>query len=1209
MIERDNDINMKKRYVFGFAIMLLVSVVGLATGGWLENEVVAYDLMGDVVEIYIWEDLHNMCDELAGNYVLMNDLGPGDVGYDDYASQNANDGAGWLPVGSYVWNDPNVSFTGTFDGQNHTISGLYINRSNTNYIGLFGYMLDGEVRNVGVVDANVSGRWYVGGLVGVNEDGMVNNSYVKGNVSGGSGVGGLVGWNYEGTVSNSYATGNVSGGSGVGGLVGINYEGTLENSYATGEMSGDGYVGGLVGINSGAVENSYATGEINGELGVGGLLGIHFDGNVSNSFYNIDTVLINRGHHITLGGIFNEQYEDWFNNGFHLDIDDYSDTLIPIGDIYEISSVDGFRDLLGFTGKEEFKFRLVADINLSAESGLYIPYFAAEFYGNNHTISDLHLDITFAACIGMFGFVDGGKVSYVGLVEANVSGCSYVGGLVGYNSGKVSNSYVTGTVSGDDLVGGLVGESIGTVLNSYAIGTVSSDDLVGGLVGYNSGTVLNSYAIGTVSGDDLVGGLLGYNSGMVSNSHATGDVNGDWEIGGLVGMNSGAVSHSYAMVNVSGNREIGGVVGSNDDGTVSNSYATGNVTGIFSVGGLVGRNSGTVLESYATGAVNGAVWVGGVSGLNEEGTVSNSYATGSVNGEDDVGGVVGRNSGTVENSYATGAVNGTVWVGGVSGLNEEGTVSNSYATGDVSGHREVGGLVGFNIGTVENSYATGNVSGTGNSVGGLVGSNLAGMVSNSYATGSVIGDSRVGGLVGWNTGAVERSFWDTETSGTIFSFGGTGKTTAEMRSYSTFSDAGWDIVTVEDPEFRDTDHIWNIVGLETYPFLSWQEDVVVFDIHSLVINVHGGGSTDPVEGTHQYVAGAEVTVTAVPAEGWQFVEWTGDHEGTEEQITVTVDHDMEITAHFLEIPCYDLTISVEGSGTTAPEEGIHTYEENTEVTLKAVPSAGWIFSGWEGDVPTGNESKDGITLVMDSHKDITAVFEEVRPPAVVISSPLHGATLDTVDVTVEWVSEPGTYPISYHEIQLNMGAWISVYNATEYTFEELENGEYNVTVKAFDIHGNHTAGHVSFSVEVPEPEFIPENLVLVVNPLEGQAPLEVTITISGDNMGDADGALHLLVNGSAVHTLMIPAHGSAEHNQTYIFETTGIYEIAFGELSKNVTVEDGSGGTTSSGLGMFMWVMILIVMAVAVLALVIFMRKKGNNDREMLDDSESEDYT
>ena len=86
------------------------------------------------------------------------------------------------------------SFTGVFDGNGHVISGLTIDGASY-YMGLFGRLESGaEVKNLGVVDLRVTGRWgYVGGLVGQNYDGAVINCYTAGRISGGGNVGGLVG--------------------------------------------------------------------------------------------------------------------------------------------------------------------------------------------------------------------------------------------------------------------------------------------------------------------------------------------------------------------------------------------------------------------------------------------------------------------------------------------------------------------------------------------------------------------------------------------------------------------------------------------------------------------------------------------------------------------------------------------------------------------------------------------------------------------------------------------------------------------------------------------------------------------------------------------------------------------------------------------------------------------------------------------------------
>jgi hypothetical protein len=160
-----------------------------------------------------------------------------------------------------------TQFTGVFDGDGHTISNLTITASTRDYVGLFGYPGSGShIRNLGVENVNITGRYYVGGLVGYNDySGSITSCHATGSVSG-TGyvgyVGGLVGYNWDGTLTSCYATGSVSGGYSVGGLVGENYSGTLTFCYATGSVSGTGdSVGGLVGRNyGGPLTFCYATG-------------------------------------------------------------------------------------------------------------------------------------------------------------------------------------------------------------------------------------------------------------------------------------------------------------------------------------------------------------------------------------------------------------------------------------------------------------------------------------------------------------------------------------------------------------------------------------------------------------------------------------------------------------------------------------------------------------------------------------------------------------------------------------------------------------------------------------------------------------------------------------------------------------------------------------------------------------------------------------
>jgi len=158
------------------------------------------------------------------------------------------------------------------------------------------------------------------------------------------------------------------------------------------------------------------------------------------------------------------------------------------------------------------------------------------------------------------------------------------------------------------------------------------------------------------------------------------------------------------------------------------------------------------------------------------------------------------------------------YVGGLVGGNY-GRVRRCYSTGVVNGNRRVGGLIGLNRGGVSHCYSTATVGGE-QAVGGLVGdNNTDGEVTHCYSTGRVSGVQLVGGLVGWNPGDVTYCFWDTQTSGQDTSDGGTGKTTAQMQTASTFLEAGWDFV---DETKNGTKDIWAILEGHDYPRLAWE---------------------------------------------------------------------------------------------------------------------------------------------------------------------------------------------------------------------------------------------------------------------------------------------------------------------------------------------------------------------------------------------------
>ena len=191
-------------------------------------------------------------------------------------------GIDWTPICP----DNSKKYTGTFDGGNHTITGLTVTGSNR-YAGLFGQIgPGGTVKNVVLTEVNVTSGTFVGGVAGWSFGGNIENCSVSGSVSGSSGsdVGGVVGYQQVGSITGCSSSATVKGTERAGGVVGVTNVGTtlLTACYATGNVTveNDGtsnaWAGGIVGMNgTGTLIACYAAGNVSGNI-VGGAVGVNY---------------------------------------------------------------------------------------------------------------------------------------------------------------------------------------------------------------------------------------------------------------------------------------------------------------------------------------------------------------------------------------------------------------------------------------------------------------------------------------------------------------------------------------------------------------------------------------------------------------------------------------------------------------------------------------------------------------------------------------------------------------------------------------------------------------------------------------------------------------------------------------------------------------------------------------------------------------------
>lgn len=592
----------------------------------------------------------------------------------------------WEPIGS-------GSYAGTFDGDYHTVSGVYIN-NDLRYQSLFGCVDGGGmIQNLGVVNSYISAH-YASGVVSLSY-GPVQNCYNAGNInasSDGAYAGGVVALS-RGSVQNCYNTGSVSASGDhayVGGVVALSY-GSVQNCYNTGNINASGnnaYVGGMVGFESNDVnvQNCYNAGSINAsgdDAYAGGVVGFQsHNGSTQNCYFLEGTAGAGIGH--------------------------------------ELGTVDSVTSLTAeqMTGSDALN-----EGNMSAlDSSLWTPgddNTVWKYLGNNEDNTGSYGVIGYLP--QLTAFVDAGQghekipvETTTGLRQETVNGTMYY--LI-YTADqlKTFRDIVNNTLTGDDAALYTADAAANGRLEADIVLNENFDqDLFGkdadGNVTYNGGEIPSTFEqwdpigsssrpyTGTFDGNSgkAVGGV--YINGAETNQGLFGYVGEGGLVQGLTVANSYVKADSY----------VSSIAGRNE-GTIQNCENGGFVYGYFA-GGIAGQNSNEIINCVNTGAIDGTGYNGGIAGYNNGGSISGSYNTASISGGSTVGGIAGSNSGTdaeVESCYNTGAVRATSsYAGGIVGRNSA-AISNSYNVGAVDGGTNSGGVAGYTPGrpgNIQNCY-------------------------------------------------------------------------------------------------------------------------------------------------------------------------------------------------------------------------------------------------------------------------------------------------------------------------------------------------------------------------------------------------------------------------------------------------------------------------------------------------------------------------
>ena len=627
----------------------------------------------------------------------------------------------WQPIG-----DKANRFTGSFDGNGYNISG--VSSSDYQHAGLFGYVQNADISNVGVLIGSISstspnGFSSSGGLVGRAVSSEIINSYavVEGSISSYSNSGGLVGYASSSPISNSYAvvggsisSSDSSSNSRSGGLVG-NAEGSpISNSYAVVEgsissssTSGFSASGGLIGnADNSPISNSYAVVErsisssLSGDSNAGGLVGLANNSPISKSYYSASRKSSEGGFSNTLGisqtpaqlrrltaasTSWNDSIWDFGTN------DDLpklrslppsvpaSITAAALGlSSIKISwdSVEG-----AVTYQVHNSEGLVATIETPATS-----YTATDLLPNTEYTYRVR------AC-NLFGCSDFASASATTMIFRISSATELV--AIRTNSTSLARDYaLTGNIDLSHIpnwqpIGNLTNKFTGSFNgNGYNISGVSSSGYqFAGLFGFVEDASISNLGVlaGNISSSSeysYSGGLAGYaDDSQISNSYAV--------VEGSISSSSSSSSSS------------GGLVGSAENSPIINSYAV--IEGDISSTSSSGTTSGGLIGYAGRSPISNsyAVVGGSISSISSSPSSSNS------------GGLVGVvHSSPIINSYAVieGDISSSSSLfsrsGGLVGYAHESPISNSYAVveGGISSSSDAGGLVGDGSGNAISKY-------------------------------------------------------------------------------------------------------------------------------------------------------------------------------------------------------------------------------------------------------------------------------------------------------------------------------------------------------------------------------------------------------------------------------------------------------------------------------------------------------------------------
>ncbi len=887
-----------------------------------------------------------------------------DIDMTQWIAEN-NPSQGWTPIG-----DNESSFKGKFYGNGHTISNLWVNRPNTDYIGLFGYISTGtDIQNLKLENADYVGKDYVGGIVGYFDDAdTIKSCTFKGEISGLNYIGGICGYarcynSYYGNIISCYSYNLINGKDYIGGICGYVYLSnrgniTTSDCYSYNHISGNDYIGGICGYvqinssnNSGSANittsGCYSYNHINGNDYVGGICGyVYSHGNDANKITISSCFTTGRikGSE-SLGGIA----------GYNKNDDSYNHSYIE--KCYSNNSIEGKNlvgGIIGYAGGNNIRIwrNVSANERISSDKNVYRIGSGGDFDNNlawvltqmllngakqpipddsgaNGTstgLSTLKLQATYEG-LG-WDFADTWQIEETEgfpYFKNQTAPASFTQTL------KTGNTSLSGQCTSGATVIVFIGDKVYTTQAAGNIWNLMLDEPL------QAGNVVNiivqaegkmpSYIISqTVS---LAGSGTESDPFVISTPEDMQAISSDNTENACYKLANDIDLTEWIETNSSTDGWIPVTLRGTLDGdghTISGLWCNAENGGLFDklVPGAAVKN---VKVSIADGkAVQGNTSVGGIVADNM-GTVTRCMVTGEIEGGSTAGGIAGQNSGSISECYSSGSVVSSMAnskLGGIVGENQSGGKTiDCYSTADITttgDNSYAAGIAGYNSGTIEKCYAGGSIYGS--VVAGICGygSGAEAQVKNCVAVNKYLSatKSALRILGGYNANANAPATTDN------YAFEGMPVSVNNIPQK-----------IYDDPLNGTTKTIDELHTKATYEALGWDMEnlwkidegssLPYFEVFSVPVSEI---SLDKTEATLERQSTLQLTATVLPEDCWNnTVIWTSDNESV-----AIVDGDGLVTA--VGIGEANITATAaDGSGVTATCKVTVSPKLVTSVTL------------------------------------------------------------------------------------------------------------------------------------------------------------------------------------------------------------------------------------------------------------------------------------